>query len=92
MLTRYNARITGSSHSDSDETAAPSSASAVRQLSLSKPPLTPLRGPLQSLGYLHKPGTEDDLKPITHWVVADVATQVEQLADTDMPTCGNLHI
>ncbi|KAK9839732.1 hypothetical protein WJX84_005510 [Apatococcus fuscideae] len=72
---RYNARITGSSDADSDDLTTSPAASAVRQLSLSKSPLSPLSGPLQSLGYLHKPGTEDDLKPITHWLVADVASQ-----------------
>lgn len=31
---------------------------------------------LRSLGYLHSPGTEDLVKGVTHWVVADFATQV----------------
>ena len=79
VLIRYNARITGDSSSDSDEPASTPSASAVRQLSLSTAPLSPLSGPLKSLGYLHRPGTGDDLKAISHWVVADVASQVGHL-------------
>lgn len=80
LLCRYNARITEEAATDSEESAVASSATAVRQLSLAKAPTAPLSGVLQSLGYLHKPGTEDDLKPITHWVVADVASQVSLMS------------
>ena len=32
--------------------------------------------PLSRLGYLHSPGTEDEIKPITHWLIGDLATKV----------------
>ena len=31
---------------------------------------------LHNLGYLHAPGSEDALKGITHWVAADLSTEV----------------
>ncbi len=31
--------------------------------------------PLSRLGYLHSPGTEDEIKPITHWIIGDLATK-----------------
>ena len=77
---RYNARISEEADKDELQPAQSPSAMDVRQISLAKAPLSPLPGPLQSLGHLHKPGTEDDMKPITHWVIADVASQV-------MPAC-----
>ena len=35
--------------------------------------------PLSRLGYLHSPGTEDEIKPITHWIIGDVATQARRV-------------
>lgn len=91
MLTRYNARITGDSASDSGDPATSPSASDVRQVSLAKAPLSPLSGPLQGLGYLHTPGTEDDLKPVTHWVAADLASQVGSITRNATQHHQNTH-
>ena len=38
--------------------------------------LSPTVEPWSSLGYLHRPSTEDEVKGITHWVVTDLDTQV----------------
>ena len=35
--------------------------------------------PLSRLVYLHRPGTEDEIKPITHWIIGDLATKVRYL-------------
>lgn len=85
LLVRYNARITGDSNSDIDEPAGAPSASAIRQLALSKAPLSPLSGHLQGPGYLHRPGTEDDLQSFSHWVEADVASQVDHFLGSSNP-------
>ena len=34
------------------------------------------REPWRGLGYVHTPGTEDAVKPVTHWVCADLQEQV----------------
>ena len=35
--------------------------------------------PLSRLGYLHSPGTGDEIKPITHWIIGDLATKVRRV-------------
>lgn len=32
--------------------------------------------PWSELGYLHHPGSEDDVKGISHWLIADFDTKV----------------
>ena len=46
------------------------------QIALVSEGLSPTVEPWSSLGYLHRPSTEDEVKGITHWVVADLDTQV----------------
>ncbi len=40
------------------------------------PLLLPGNGAFPAAGYLHPGGTEDDIKPVSHWVVADFDSPV----------------
>ena len=52
----------------------------MRQLTFGTlPGLDLFQPPLSRLGYLQSPGTEDEIKPITHWIVGDLATQVRRV-------------
>lgn len=46
------------------------------QLSLGAAGLKPWEPPFSDLGYLHHPGTDDDIKAITHWLLLDIDTKV----------------
>ena len=46
------------------------------QIALASEVLHPTAEPWSQLGYLHRPGTEDEVKGISHWVVADLDTEV----------------
>ena len=61
---RYNPRVADTS------SLGPA---AARQLSLHMSVNEPA---LTALGYLHHPGTEDAVKAISHWIAADLSTQV----------------
>ena len=65
---RYNPRVADIS------SAGPA---AARQLSLHTAVNEPV---LTALGYLHHAGTEDAVKAISHWIAADLCTQVFLLA------------
>jgi hypothetical protein len=47
-----------------------------RQLVLARQGLRPSEAPFSTLGYIHHPGSEDDVKGITHWLAADLDTKV----------------
>lgn len=49
---------------------------APRQLLLARKGLRPSEAPFSGLGYIHHPGSEDDIKGITHWLAADLDTKV----------------
>ena len=44
------------------------------------PLLLPGNGAFPAAGYLHPGGTEDDVKPVSHWVVADFDSSVREAA------------
>ena len=68
---RYNPRILQEAGSgDRNGAASP------RQLTLAGKGLRPSEAPFAGLGYIHYPGSEDDIKSITHWLVVDLDTQV----------------
>lgn len=46
------------------------------QMALVSEMLKPTAEPWSRLGYLHQPGTEDEVKGISHWVVTDLDTEV----------------
>lgn len=46
--------------------------SCVLQLALVAERLNPTLEPWSQLGYLHRPGTEDKVKGISHWVITDL--------------------
>ncbi len=46
------------------------------QLALVSDMLKPTAEPWSQLGYVHRPGTEDEVKGISHWVVTDLDTEV----------------
>ena len=50
--------------------------SIVAQMALVGPGLNPMQEPWSQLGYLHHSSTLDDVKGVTHWVVADFDSQV----------------
>lgn len=50
--------------------------SIVAQIALVGPGLNPMQEPWSQLGYLHHSSTQDDVKGVTHWVVADIDSQV----------------
>ncbi len=41
------------------------------QVAMTVPLLLPGNGAFPAVGYLHPGGTEDNTKPVSHWVVAD---------------------
>jgi hypothetical protein len=59
--------------------------SIVAQMALVGPGLNPMQEPWSQLGYLHHSSTQDDVKGVTHWVVADIDSQVYSLP-TFIPT------
>ncbi len=70
-LPRFNPRIT---EGEGDDAAV--------QLTLTEV-LTP--PPSDQLNYLHHPGTEDNIKAITHWIVLDLKTEVSFLQPSPNP-------
>ena len=46
------------------------------QLALVGPGLSARERPWSELGYLHHPGSEDDVKGVSHWLIADLDTKV----------------
>lgn len=46
------------------------------QLALVGPSLNMSQQPWSQLGYLHYASTQDDVKGISHWVIADLDSQV----------------
>ena len=51
-------------------------AACMMQMALVSEMLKPTKEPWSLLGYLHRPGTEDEVKGISHWVVTDLNTEV----------------
>ncbi len=51
-------------------------ASGLMQIALVSEMLKPTAEPWSQLGYVHRPGTEDDVKGISHWVITDLDTEV----------------
>ena len=49
------------------------------QLALAGPELNPRQAPWAQLGYLHHAGSEDDVKGISHWIVADFDGKVRAM-------------
>lgn len=70
-LPRYNALIFSSEEAGEGP----------RQLALVGPVL---RGAARGLQYVHQPGTEDEVKAVSHWVVADPDSQVLPPAHPDI--------
>ena len=54
-------------------------------MALVGPGLNPMQEPWSQLGYLHHSSTQDDVKGVTHWVVANIDSQVYSLP-TFIPT------
>ena len=67
-LPRFNPRITEGEGDD-----------AATQLMLTKD-LAPL--PNDQLNYLHHPGTEDNVKAVSHWVILDLKLEVSLTASS----------
>ena len=64
--------------------------SCLMQVALVSEMLKPTAEPWSLLGYVHRPGTEDGIKGISHWVVTDLDTQVCNSASLARQPCRKI--